>query len=55
MSGCVRSTNPDVERGSLFQFQAGYPEVRSSSIGLLSETDQPLIDITTEIVLGSLI
>ena len=55
MSGCVRSTNPDVERGSLFQFQDGYPEVRSSSIGLLSETDQPLIDITTEIVLGSLI
>jgi GWxTD domain-containing protein len=55
MSGCVRSSNPDVERGSLFQFQAGYPEVRSSSIGLLSETDQPLIDITTEVVLGSLI
>src|SRR6056297_479817 len=55
MSGCVRSTNPDVERGARFQIQDGYPEVRSSSIGLLSETDQPLIDITTEIVLGSLI
>lgn len=55
LSGCVRSSNPDVERGSLFQFQDGYPEVRSSSIGLLSENDQPLINITTDIVLSSLI
>ncbi len=55
LSGCVRSSNPDVERGSLFQYQEGYPEIRSSSIGYLSEKDQPLINITTEIVLGSLI
>lgn len=54
-TGCVRSTNPDVERGSTFRFQDGYPEIRMSSIGLLSEDDQPLIDITTDIVLGSLI
>jgi GWxTD domain-containing protein len=55
LSGCVRSANPDIERGSFFQFQDGYPEVRMSSIGLLSETDQPLINITADIVLGSLI
>ncbi len=55
ISGCVRSSNPDVERGSLFQFQDGYPEVRTSSIGFLSETDEPLINVTSEIVLGSLI
>ena len=55
LSGCVRSANPDIERGSFFQFQDGFPEVRMSSIGLLSETDQPLINITTDIVLGSLI
>lgn len=54
-TGCVRSSNPDVERGSTFRFQDGYPEVRMSSIGLLSEDDQALIDITTDIVLGSLI
>lgn len=54
-SGCVRSTNPDVERGSTFRFQDGYPEVRMSSIGLLSEDDEAIIDITTDIVLGSLI
>ncbi|PKD42995.1 GWxTD domain-containing protein [Rhodohalobacter barkolensis] len=55
LSGCVRSSNPDVERGSLFQFQDGYPELRSSSIGFLSEQDQPLINVTTDVVLGSLI
>lgn len=55
ISSCVRSANPDIERGSFFQFQDGYPEVRMSSIGLLSETDQPLINVTTDIVLGSLI
>lgn len=54
-TGCVRSSNPDVERGSTFRFQDGYPEIRTSSIGLLSEQDQPLIDVTTDIVLGSLI
>lgn len=55
MSGCVRSANPDIERGSTFRFQDGYPEIRMSSIGILSEDDQPLIDITTDVVLGSLI
>lgn len=54
-TGCVRSANPDVERGAFFFFQDGYPEVRMSSIGLLSETDEALINITTDIVLGSLI
>lgn len=55
LSGCVRSSNPDVERGSLFQYQEGYPEIRTSSIGYLSEEDEPLINVTTDIVLGSLI
>jgi GWxTD domain-containing protein len=55
LSGCARSANPDVERGSLFQFRDGYPEIRTSSIGLLSEEDEAQINITTDIVLGSLI
>lgn len=55
VSGCVRSANPDVERGSFFQYQDGYPEIRMSSIGLLSENDEAMIDVTTDIVLGSLI
>ena len=55
LSGCVRSANPDIERGSFFQFQDGYPELRTSSIGYLSEQDEPLINVTSEVVLGSLI
>ncbi len=55
VSGCARSANPDVERGSLFQYREGYPEIRMSSIGLLSEQDEPQINITSEVVLGSLI
>src|SRR5690625_3912309 len=53
--GCVRSSNPDIERGSFFQFQDGYPEVRMASIGLLSEEDEALINVATDIDLGSLI
>lgn len=53
--GCARSMNPDIERGSMFQFQDGYPEVRMTAIGLLSETDNPFISVSTEIVYGSLI
>jgi len=53
--GCARSMNPDVERGSMFQFQDGYPEVRMSAIGLLDEQDNPFISVSTEIVYGSLI
>lgn len=52
---CARSMNPDVERGSMYQFQDGYPEVRMSAIGLLDEQDNPFISVTTEIVFGSLI
>lgn len=53
--GCARSMNPDIERGSMFQFQDGYPEVRMSAIGLLDEQDNPFISVSTEIVYGSLI
>ena len=52
---CARSMNPDVERGSMYQFQDGYPEVRMTAIGLLDEQDNPYISMTSEIVYGSLI
>ncbi|MFO7848128.1 MAG: GWxTD domain-containing protein, partial [Balneolaceae bacterium] len=52
---CARSMNPDVERGDMYQFQDGYPEVRMSAIGLLDEQDNPYVNVTTEIVFGSLI
>ena len=52
---CARSMNPDVERGSLYQFQDGYPEVRMTAIGLLDAQDNPFISVTSEIVYGSLV
>jgi len=55
LAGCARSMNPDIERGSMFQFQDGYPEVRMSAIGLLDEDDNPYISVNTEVVYGSLV
>jgi len=52
---CARSMNPDVERGSMYQFQDGYPEVRMDAIGLLDEQDNPYVSVTAEIVYGSLV
>ena len=55
VASCASSQNPDIERGSSYQFQDGYPEVRASAIGLLNEDDEAVINITTEVVYGSLI
>lgn len=53
--GCAKSINPDIERGSLYNFRDGYPEVRFSAIGLIDDSGTPKIDIAADIVLGSLI
>lgn len=55
LGACARSSNPDVERGSMFRFQDGHPEVRLSAIGLLNEEDEAVINITADVVYGSLI
>jgi len=55
LGACARSSNPDIEMGSMFKFQDGHPEVRLSAIGLLNEQDEPIINITADIVYGSLI
>ncbi|NGP77006.1 GWxTD domain-containing protein [Balneolaceae bacterium YR4-1] len=47
--------NPNIERGSTFKFRQGFPEVRISAIGFLDEGDDPGIDVTADIVYGSLI
>jgi GWxTD domain-containing protein len=52
---CARSSNPDVQRGSTYKYQAGYPEVRFSGVGFLNERNQPSIEIAADIVYGSLI
>ncbi|MEX0660906.1 MAG: GWxTD domain-containing protein [Balneolaceae bacterium] len=47
--------NPNIERGSDYRFQEGYPELRISAIGLLDEEENAVVNITNEIVYGSLI
>ncbi|MDX1636812.1 MAG: GWxTD domain-containing protein [Balneolaceae bacterium] len=53
--GCGQSTNPDIVRGSTYQYRGGFPEVRLSAIGLLNENDEPQISVAADIVYGSLI
>lgn len=52
---CARSANPNVERGSDYEYRPGYPEVRFSAIGFLNENNQPSINVAADIVYGSLI
>lgn len=55
LMNCARSFNPDIERGSTYKYQDGFPEVRLSAIGFLDENDDPHINIAADIVYGSLI
>lgn len=55
LMGCAKSMNPDIERGSDYNFRDGYPEVRFSAIGLIDNEGEPKINIAADIVLGSLI
>lgn len=52
--GCARSVNPDIERGTTYQFQQGHPELRLSAIGYFGEEEIPKIEIVADIVYGSL-
>ena len=54
-SGCATTMDPNIERGSGFQFQDGYPELRISAIGYLDIDDNATINVTSEIVYGSLV
>jgi len=52
---CARSANPDIERGSSYIYQRGYPDVRFSAVGFLNELNNPHINIIADIVYGSMI
>jgi len=52
---CGRSYNPDITRGSTYLFQTGHPEVRIAAIGLFDQKGNPGINVTADIVYGSLI
>ena len=53
--GCATTKDPNVERGTDYQYREGYPELRIAAIGLLDENDNALINVTAEVVYGSLI
>jgi len=55
LMGCAKDYNPDIERGSNYNFRTGYPEVRFSAIGLIDDNGDPKINIAADIVYGSLI
>jgi GWxTD domain-containing protein len=55
IAACSRAVAPDVERGSMYQFRDGYPELRVSTIGLLDIDDTGYINIAADVVYGSLI
>lgn len=53
--GCVQTKNPNIERGSDYNFREGYPDVRISALGYLNIRDEAVIEVTTDIGYGSLI
>ncbi|TYP92771.1 GWxTD domain-containing protein [Fodinibius salinus] len=53
--GCSKSFNPNVERGSTYNFKEGHPEVRFSAFGFVNEQGNPTINLAADIVYGSLI
>lgn len=55
ISGCARSINPNIERGSDYVYRAGYPDVRLSALGFLNLEDEAVVEITTDIGYGSLV
>jgi len=53
--GCVQTKNPDIERGSDYNFREGYPDVRLSALGYLNLQDEAVIEVTTDIGYSSLV
>ena len=54
LTGCS-SSNLNVERGNSYSFRAGYPEIRLSAIGVITDDDIPLISTSTELIFSSLV
>lgn len=55
ISGCKSQRMANIDRGSDITYQQGYPEMRILAIGLFDENDLPGIDLTIDIVKGSLV
>lgn len=46
--------NPDIERGTNFQYKNGYPDVRLIAMGSLDNQNDPQLQIIADIIYGSL-
>lgn len=52
---CARSYNPNIGRGSDYYYRVGYPELTVAAIGLFDAKGNPGINVTADVVYGSLI
>ncbi|PAU93541.1 GWxTD domain-containing protein [Aliifodinibius salipaludis] len=52
---CSSSKMDNVQRGIDYNYKSGYPEFRSSVFGFVEENEGPVLEITTDIVKGSLV
>ncbi|SMO91109.1 GWxTD domain-containing protein [Fodinibius sediminis] len=55
LASCSTSRNLNIERGTGYNFRAGHPEFRTSAFGFVDEENKTMLEITAEIVKGSLI
>lgn len=53
--GCAKTMNPNIERGSDYVYQEGYPDVRVSALGLLNINNEAVVEVTTDVGYGSLV
>lgn len=54
-SGCSKTYVDNIDRGSGYNYQPGFPEFRVAVTGHLTETNEPIIIVAGDIVKGSLV
>jgi len=52
---CSKNYDPNIVRGSTYLLKTGHPQVRATAIGLFDQNGNPGINVTADIVYGSLI
>ncbi|MDZ7807936.1 MAG: GWxTD domain-containing protein [Gracilimonas sp.] len=55
LSGCSNSYVDDIDRGDSYNYQPGFPELRMASTAYINNNNTPILNITGELVEGSLI
>ncbi len=55
MAFCSRAFDPEVRTGSHIRPVDGHPEILISAISFFDEDDQPVIDVSMDVILGSLV